>query len=275
MPSFTSPSNYPWVNAPTRFDRVVRRLIVVAVALLIGATAGGVTVFALVSALTTEPQRDMSAGTNKDAEEGGSTGAVVTALPAPAPAEPPKLPNPSTGAPTMAPAQTNEATGAQTLRQPAAAPASANPEIGTNQTRSDGREHPQHKRLARRPNRSIARSDFAATQPVRDAETANGRPTLPVRDATPAADRDLADSRTEEGGRPSWDLFGGDRFRGGEVANDMSEVGPPRRSELQQPLREHSPTGRESSRQRRAMVLPAQPPYTDKRRDRFFGLFDD
>jgi hypothetical protein len=78
------PGRYPDVP-PRRVDRAVRTMVLATAAALVGVIAGGVSVFAVVSALMAPPRHDLRAAAPKDETAGAP---VVTATLQPTPVEP-------------------------------------------------------------------------------------------------------------------------------------------------------------------------------------------
>src|ERR1700683_4340819 len=81
------PGRYPDVP-PRRVDRAVRTMVLATAAALVGVIAGGVSVFAVVSALMAPPRHDLRDAAPKDETAGAPGAPVVTATLQPTPVEP-------------------------------------------------------------------------------------------------------------------------------------------------------------------------------------------
>jgi hypothetical protein len=92
---------YADFRPPQRFDRAVRVMVLATGAALVGVIAGGVTVFAIVTALTAPLPRDVRADAGSAGKMAETSGPVVAAVP-PAPSEHPVANAPTASATTPA-----------------------------------------------------------------------------------------------------------------------------------------------------------------------------
>lgn len=269
-------ANYPDFHPSGRLDRAIRTVWLASVAALIGLIVGGVSVFAVVSALTTGPsRRDLPA----DAAKGSETTAVKrpapVATPRPVQTEPARnVPEPPTGTAIAPPVQTQTPT--QTL-PPA--------QLQTPERRAAN----ESKHRATEPEALPARSG-------RNSEEAKYRASVSRSQAVPNVD--TADVPAAGDRRPLWDFFGNPNLRDApDTADRPEESRPLRESDGRQPRSDHRAKGGRSRsrvahrgqggeatdsdqpppaawRHRRGIIAPGRREYSDEQADGgFFGLF--
>jgi hypothetical protein len=239
----TSPRSYSGLGATRPPDRAGRTFIIAAVALLLGAGAGGASMFAVVAALTAPPRDGPDASKTATPATAArptpvappqSENAPARVLATPAPAKPPQqaeiTPAPQPVKPwpdALSRAHSADAATPPASSQSAPAPAAAPAD------RQAGRDRPF------RPNAHEATADKSGTEDRTtawrssskpsngSAETSKQHTTATSRDAPPAAETKAAGPGTDD--RPQVrDPYGNRRFRVGEVTDDGQDRTPPK-----------------------------------------------
>jgi hypothetical protein len=108
-----SPAGYYYARPPTRFGRALRTLVLTAAAALVGVVAGGVSVFAIVAALSAPPREDTRAAAAKVGAAAATSGPVSPTISQPAPAGPSRQQAAQQPLPQSPPAQAMPATQAE------------------------------------------------------------------------------------------------------------------------------------------------------------------
>jgi hypothetical protein len=212
----TSPRSDSSLDATRPRDRAGRTFIIAAVALLLGAGAGGASMFAVVAALTAPPRDDPAA--SKTATAGTAARPTpVPAQPEPAPAQsenpPPRVaeitPSPQPVKPwpdALSRAHSADAATPPASSQSPPAPAAAPADQQANRDRPS------------RPNAPEATADKSGTADRTTAWRSNSKP--------PSAETKAAGPRTDDS-RQARDSYGNRRFRVGEVTDDGQDRTPP------------------------------------------------
>ncbi len=266
-----APANNPGFRPSGRLDRAIRTVLVAAFAALIGLIAGGASVFAIVSALTSPPRHDISA----DAALQQST--TAPSVPAPAQAPPPvssQKPSPAQSSPE------DRAQAASPAERPALGTPTEEPNKGGGNEINAGRAHAARTR----PHPSARSARKMDQEKRRDAGTSRSAPT---------PDADAAEVPRDQS-RPLFDLFGDANVDGGPDAVDPPAPNAPAveqwpqansraRREVTKPhvvrrWRRDDDIGSDPRPHRRVIVVPAPPEYSDRQGDDrqggFFGLFN-
>jgi hypothetical protein len=254
MLPLTSPPSYPGLNAPRRLDRAIGTLMTAAAALVIGASIGGASVFALVSALTVSPkgsERSTPAApavaaapvVNPSSTESATT---TTAIPAQTNNSAAQLQQSTPRGPATTPTQAQVTSPIQDVKpwpdalsrasHPTAATTATNAPTGVAASRAPNQSAPAQAAaptVETRPEADTAKRTAgrgADSKPSR-AEAPRQSPRDPVRSkqrtiATSEDPRSAADEETAaDGRRPIWD-FVGDRHLRDDVTDREKGVPP-------------------------------------------------
>lgn len=247
-----APANRPDFHPSGRLDRAIRTVLIACFAALIGVIAGGASVFAIVSALTSPPRRDVSADA---APRESQTGRVQTE-PARVVPEPPSglaattAPSMQTQAPAQAtpPAASQAQASSPNLQTPSSAPAAPRDQMHAmapvEQPAPGTQTEEANKGGGNEINRtnSHAQSDSRHSASGTEGRTLSTRPrpsARSTRNMEPEQRRDIVTLRPEpqtnveaaevprDHARPLFDFFGDANGSGGPDTANVPEASAP------------------------------------------------